>query len=61
MLKKSLHGFFNYDLAEMNSSKSYKLLDFLVSQFGNPSMDCLSRLFFNNLLSIEWVWCCAIP
>ncbi len=50
MLKKSLHGFFNYDLAEVNSSKSYKLLDFLVSQFGNPSMDCISKLFFNNLL-----------
>ena len=28
MLKKSIHGFFNHDLAEMNSSKSYKLLDF---------------------------------
>ena len=45
MLKKSVPGFFNHDLAEVNSSKSYKLLAFSVSQFGNPSMDCSSSLF----------------
>jgi len=28
MLKKSVLDFFNHDLAEVNSSKSYKLLDF---------------------------------
>ena len=28
MLKKSIHGFFNNDLDEVNSSKSYKLRDF---------------------------------
>src|SRR3990172_9313687 len=25
---------------------------FQVSQFGNPSMDCLSRVFFNTLLNV---------
>jgi hypothetical protein len=28
MLKKSIHGFFNYGLAEMNSAKPHKLLAF---------------------------------
>ncbi len=28
MLEKPLPGFFNHDLAEVNSSKPYKLLDF---------------------------------
>ncbi len=49
-MKKSVHDFFNYDLAGVNPSKSHKLLDFFVSQFGNPSMDCISKLFFNSLL-----------
>ena len=46
MLKKSIHGFFSNDLAEVNSSKSHKLLNFQVSQFGNPSMDCLTVCVF---------------
>src|SRR3990170_754806 len=40
MLKKSIHGFFNYDMGEWDSPMSHKLLNFLFSQFGNPSMDC---------------------
>ncbi len=51
MLKKPILDFFNHDLAGVNPSKSYKLLDFLVSQFGNPSVDCTIRLFFNSLLN----------
>ncbi|OGP17190.1 MAG: hypothetical protein A2054_00315 [Deltaproteobacteria bacterium GWA2_55_10] len=51
MLKKSIHGFFNNGLSEVNSAKPHKLLDFQVSQFGNPSLDCLAGCFFNNLLS----------
>ena len=39
MLKKSIHGFFSYDLGEWDSHRSHKLLDFLFSQSGNPSMD----------------------
>ena len=39
LLKKSIHGFFSNDLAEWNSAKSHKLLNFQVAQFGNPSMD----------------------
>jgi hypothetical protein len=39
MLKKSIHGFFNNDLAEWDSANPHKLLDFQVAQFGNPSMD----------------------
>ncbi len=50
-MKKSVHVFFNYDLAGVNPSKSHKLLDFFVSQFGNPSMDCINKLFFNSLLN----------
>ncbi len=42
MLKKSVQDFFSHDLAGLPPSKSYKLLDFSVSQLGNPSMDCLS-------------------
>ena len=42
MLKKSVLDFFSNDLAGVNPSNPYKLLDFSVSQFGNPSMDCLS-------------------
>jgi len=49
MLKKSVHGFFNNGLSEVNSVKPHKLLDFQVSQFGNPSMDCLAGCFFDNL------------
>jgi len=51
MLKKSIHGFFNNGLSEVNSVKPHKLLDFQVSQFGNPSLDCLAGCFFNNLIS----------
>ena len=50
MLKKSIHGFVNNGLSEVNSAKPYKLLDFQISQFGNPSLDCLAGCFFNNLL-----------
>ena len=39
VLKKSFPGFFSYDLAEINSSKSHKLLD------------CLSR----NLAIHPWI------
>ena len=45
MLKKSIHSFFSNDLAEINSSRSHKLLNFKFSQFGNPSMDCFLRKF----------------
>ena len=53
MLKKSIHGFFNHDLDEVNSSRSHKNSTFQVSQFGNPSMDCTRRVFFNTLLTPE--------
>ena len=53
-MKKSVHGFFNYDLAGVNPSNPRKLLDFLVSQFGNPSVDCAIRLFFNSLIDYRW-------
>src|SRR3989304_4872399 len=46
MLKKSIHGFFSYDLAEWDSPMSHKLLNFLFSQSGNPSMDRLSGCVF---------------
>ncbi len=50
ILKKSIHGFFSNDLAEVNSAKSHKLLNFRVSQFDNPSMDCLAGRVFRDLL-----------
>ncbi len=50
MLKKPVLDFFNHDLAGVNPSKSHKLLDFSSLAIGNPSMDCVSRLFFNSLL-----------
>ncbi|MDO8426449.1 MAG: hypothetical protein Q7T24_02905, partial [Deltaproteobacteria bacterium] len=37
MLKKSVLDFFSHDLAGLPPSNPYKLLDFSVSQLGNPS------------------------
>ncbi len=42
MLKKSIHGFFSYDRAEVNSVLSHKLRYFSSITIGNPSMDCLT-------------------
>ncbi len=53
MLKKSIHGFFSYDLREVNSRKSFKSLDFKYSRFGGASLHRTSRpagLFSSNLL-----------
>jgi len=44
-VEKAIHGFFNNGLSEWDSAKPHKLLDFSVSQFGNPSMDCLAGCF----------------
>jgi len=60
MLKKSVLDFFNHDLAEWDSSKSYKLLDFSSLTICNPSMDCLSRVFFNTLLRKRKIKMCGI-
>jgi hypothetical protein len=57
MLKKSLPGFFNYDLAGVNPSKSHKLLDFFSLAIwqsvhglpGDPPIGWVG-LFFNSLL-----------
>ncbi len=48
MLKKSVLDFFSHDLAGLPPSNPYKLLDFLVSQFDNPSMYCLSGCVFQQ-------------
>ncbi len=50
MLKKPIHGFFNHDLYEVNSSKSYKLLDSSSLAFWQSIHGLLSRAFINALL-----------
>ncbi len=57
VLKKSIHGFFNYDLAGVNPSKSHKLLDSFGLAIwqsihglpGDPPIGWVG-LFFNSLL-----------
>ncbi len=49
-MKKSVLDFFNHDLAGVNPSKSYKLLDFLNLTIWQSVHGLLSRLFFNSLL-----------
>ncbi len=53
MLKKSVLDFFNHDLAEVNSSKSHKLLDFLSLAIWQSIHGLLSRLFFNTSLRVS--------
>src|SRR3989304_5043611 len=50
MLKKSIHGFFNYGLAEVNSAKPHKLLDFSSLAIWQSIHGLHSRVFFNTLL-----------
>jgi hypothetical protein len=50
MLKKSIHGFFNTDLDEVNSSKSHKLLTFSSLAIWRSIHGSHSRVFFNTLL-----------
>src|SRR3972149_11583319 len=60
ILKKPALDFSNHDLAEWDSSKFYKLLDFSSLTIRNPSMDCLSRVFFNTLLRKRKIKMCGI-
>jgi hypothetical protein len=53
MLKKSIPGFFNYDLDEVNSSKSHKLLDFSNLTIWQSVHGLPRRVFFNTLLIKE--------
>src|SRR3972149_9461798 len=50
MLKKSIHGFFNYVLAEWDSAKPHKFLDFSTLAIGQSIHGLLSSVFFNILL-----------
>ena len=53
MLKKSIHGFLNHDLAEVNSSKSYPAwagLDFPSLAIWQSIHGLHNRVFFNTLL-----------
>jgi len=53
MLKKSIHGFFNYGLAEFHSAKPHKLLDFSSLAIWQSIHGLHSRMFFNTLLYIS--------
>jgi len=53
MLKKSIHGFFNNGLSEVNSTKPHKLLDFFSLAIWQSVHGLLSRVFFNTLLKIR--------
>src|SRR3989304_2132455 len=63
MLKKSIHGFFNYVLAEWNSAKPHKLLDFSSLAIwqsirglpGHPPAGWVGA-FFNTLPSLFFVF-----
>jgi len=47
-VEKSIHGFFNNGLSEVNSAKPHKLLDFQVSQLCLSIPGLLGRLFFQQ-------------
>jgi len=49
-LKKSVPDFFNHDLAEVNSSKSYKLLDFFSLSIWQSIPELHQQAVFNSLL-----------
>ncbi len=55
MLKKSIHAFFNNDLAEMNSSKSHKLLDFSSLAIWQSIHGLPWQAVFNSLPKLERV------
>jgi hypothetical protein len=50
MLKKSIHGFFNYGLAEAHSAKPHKLFVFSRLAIWQSVHGFFSRVFFNTLL-----------
>jgi len=49
-LKKSIHGFFNYGLAKVNSAKPHKFFDFSSLAIWQSIHGLLSSVFFNTLL-----------